>query len=117
MLGIVASRNGRSRNGRVRNGRSRIGRSWIGTSSDSWVRASEDISSKVVQAALPNRIEMFEAYHVMSYYLMSFGVDNTMSPVFGPGPLGVSSHRLGEVTACWLYNFCNEENIKFYMTF
>ncbi len=32
MLGIVASRNGRSRNGRVRNGRSRIGRSRIGTS-------------------------------------------------------------------------------------
>ncbi len=34
MLGIVASRNGRSRNGRVRNGRSRIGRSRIGTSTD-----------------------------------------------------------------------------------
>jgi hypothetical protein len=32
VLGIVASRNGRSRNGRVRNGRSRIGRSRIGTS-------------------------------------------------------------------------------------
>ncbi len=32
MLGIVASRNGRSRNGRVRNGRSRIGCSRIGTS-------------------------------------------------------------------------------------
>jgi hypothetical protein len=32
MLGIVASRNGRSRNGRVRNGRSRIGRSRNGTS-------------------------------------------------------------------------------------
>ncbi len=34
MLGIVASRNGRSRNGRVRNGRSRISRSRIGTSTD-----------------------------------------------------------------------------------
>jgi hypothetical protein len=34
VLGIVASRNGRSRNGRVRNGRSRIGRSRIGTSTD-----------------------------------------------------------------------------------
>jgi hypothetical protein len=32
VLGIVASRNGRSRNGRVRNGRSRIGRSRNGTS-------------------------------------------------------------------------------------
>jgi hypothetical protein len=32
MLGIVASRNGRSGNGRVRNGRSRIGCSRIGTS-------------------------------------------------------------------------------------
>jgi hypothetical protein len=32
VLGIVASRNGRSRNGRVRNGRFRIGRSRIGTS-------------------------------------------------------------------------------------
>ncbi len=32
MLGIVASRNGRSRNGRIRNSRSRIGRSRIGTS-------------------------------------------------------------------------------------
>jgi hypothetical protein len=34
VLGIVASRNGRSRNGCVRNGRSRIGRSRIGTSTD-----------------------------------------------------------------------------------
>ncbi len=34
VLGIVASRNGRSRNGRVRNGRSRIGRSRIGTSTE-----------------------------------------------------------------------------------
>ncbi len=34
MLGIFASRNGRSRNGRVRNGRSRIGRSRIGTSTE-----------------------------------------------------------------------------------
>ncbi len=44
MLGIVASRNGRSRNGRVRNGRSRIGRSRIGTST---ADAHEQLTSVV----------------------------------------------------------------------
>jgi hypothetical protein len=34
VLGIVASKNGRSRNGCVRNGRSRIGRSRNGTSTE-----------------------------------------------------------------------------------
>ncbi len=41
MLGIVASRNGRSMNGHVRNGRSRIGHSRIGTSTLRFYKSTE----------------------------------------------------------------------------
>ncbi len=56
MLGIVASRYGRSRNGRVRNGRSRIGRSRNGTSTseiiDNFAKVNIDFRKKIIEICI-----------------------------------------------------------------
>ncbi len=59
MLGIVASRNGRSRNGRIRNGRSRIGRSRIGTSTPRLGQLVELNWQKTVYTAQSVQISRF----------------------------------------------------------
>jgi hypothetical protein len=100
VLGIVASRNGRSRNGRVRNGRSRIGRSRIGTSTQHTYRAHCTVHGLYSLFLCARSIlRYFSAFCILYTEQCNDDVSCILFPVF----CSVSYHTLHSVS-CPLFN-------------